>query len=88
MMEIALEKSKVVPSLKEQDLNVHMSFGFVVRSRFGSLVALRAELEKLFDTSFTYPTMSSSPLFVVHWNDLNETKKSEIEKNTGKNKRR
>jgi len=78
-MEIVLDEENVVHNITPQDLEVNMSFGFVVRCRMGSLVALRATLEKIFGGNFTYPTLSSSPLFVVHWNDLSDKKKLEID---------
>jgi hypothetical protein len=78
-MELKLEEGNVRPNITNRDLDVYMSFGFVVRCRMGSLISLRAQLTKMFDESFNYPTLSSSPLFVVHWNDLCETKKRELE---------
>ena len=78
-MEITLDEDKVKPNITRQDLDVYLSFGFVVRSRMGSLISLRAALTKLFDENFTYPTLSSNPLFVVHWNDLTVEKQREIE---------
>lgn len=69
-MELKLREEDIRPNITNNDLAVYMSFGFVVRCRMGSLIALRAALEKKFGDNFTYPTLSSNPLFVVHWNDL------------------
>ena len=78
-MELKLEERDVRPNITNKDLDVYMSFGFVVRCRMGSLISLRAELTKMFDDSFMYPTLSSNPLFVVHWNDLTVTKQRSLE---------
>jgi len=64
----------------KNDLNVYLSGAFVIRSNFGSLVNLRSELKKLFGNQLIHPTLSSSPIFVVHWNDLSEEKQQSIEK--------
>lgn len=79
MMEIKLKDENVRPNITNRDLDVYMSFGFVVRCRMGSLISLRASLTKLFSDSFMYPTLSSNPLFVVHWNDLTVEKQRTLE---------
>ena len=78
-MKLTLKEEAVMPNITARDLEVYMSFGFVVRCRMGSIVALRSELTKMFDENFNYPTLSSSPLFVVHWNDLTPEKQRELE---------
>lgn len=86
-MELKLRDKNVKQRITNGDMKVHMSLGFVVRSRFGSLVALREELQQLFSESFMYPTISSSPLFVVHWNDMTEKKQLEIGNRKSRNER-
>ena len=78
-MEIILDKEKIMQNVTSQDLDMFMSFGFVVRCRMGSIVALRAELTKMFEDNFNYPMLSSNPLFVVHWNDLTVEKQRKLE---------
>ena len=73
-----VDKHRIVDNLTEQDLHMHMSLGFVMRSRLGSLINLRAELEGIFKENFTHPELSSTPLYVVHWNDLTDKKKLEL----------
>ena len=79
IMELTLEEREVRPNITNKDLDVYMSFGFVVRCRMGSLISLRASLTRLFADSFMYPTLSSNPLFVVHWNDLTVEKQRTLE---------
>lgn len=80
-MKVALENDfeKIRAHITQNDLNAHMSFGFVVRSRYGTLIALRAQLTEIFKDSFKYPQISNSPLYLVHWNDLCEAKKRQLE---------
>jgi hypothetical protein len=73
-----VDAKHVYANLTEQDLHMYMSLGFIVRSRLGTLVNLRAELQALFHDTFTKPILSSSPLFVVHWNDLTPEAQSRI----------
>lgn len=77
-MEIVLKNNNLRENVTDGDMDVYMSLGFVVRARFGSLVALRTELKDIFKDSFAYPTISSSPLYVVHWNDLTDDAQKQI----------
>ncbi len=74
-MEIILEKPVQV---EDGDLDVFLSAAFIIKSPLGSLVALRTELRRLFGENKVYQTIASSPLFVVHWNDLSEKKQEEL----------
>ena len=76
-MEILLEKP-TVEKLNDSDLEVRLSGAFILRSQFGSLVALRGELERLLGGDLIYHTISSQPLYMVHWNDLSEEKKKHL----------
>lgn len=70
-VEVNLKRTMIRKHLDDRDLDVHLSMGFIVHGRAGSLIALRAELRRLFQDKLIYPTLSSTPLFTVHWNDLN-----------------
>jgi hypothetical protein len=79
MMEQILLDGDPTRKIVKNDLNVYLSGAFVIRSSFGTLVNLRAQLKKLFGNQLIHPTLSSSPIFVVHWNDLSEEKQQSIE---------
>jgi len=69
------QKAKLEPG----DLQVMLSGGVIIRSTLGSLASLRDGLEAVCgEKNLIYYTISSDPLFVVHWNDLSEKKQDEI----------
>jgi len=69
------QKAKLEPG----DLQVMLSGGVIIRSTFGSLVTLRDGIRAVCgEGNLIYYTISSHPLFVVHWNDLSKKKQDEI----------
>ncbi len=79
-MEIVLDERNLKGKLTERDLEVYLSFGFVVRASAGTLVALRDCLKDMFSGSFSAQQLSSSNLYIVHWNDLCEESKRHFDK--------
>lgn len=75
---------KLKDTIAKEDLDVSMKGGIVLHCGFGSLVALREFVQNTYGaTSLIYFTISSQPLYVVHYNDLSDKKKSEIELKRG-----
>ena len=67
------------------DLDVKNSAGFIVYTSFGTLISFRAELERRFGRELIYFTISGTPLYLVHWNDLCEKKRMDIERRKNEN---
>lgn len=82
-MEIKLKPLVERDSIQASDLNVNLSGAFVIRSRMGSLVNLREELKRLFNSNQIFHTFSSQALYVVHWNDLSPQKQKELSQRKG-----
>lgn len=74
---IKLTIPKMEANVRKRDLDVHLHCGLVIESRFGSLLALRENLEKL-GFKLIYCTNSSKPLYVVHFNDLSQEKQEQL----------
>ena len=64
--------------VEEGDLQMVVSCGVIISSQLGSLLALRENLKQVFGDSLIYYTNSSQTLYLVHWNDLNETMQNRI----------
>ena len=74
------EYMRLRDKIKKGDLDVKNSAGFIIYTSFGTLINLRAELEHRFGKEMIYFTISGTPLYLVHWNDLCEQKRTEIER--------
>ena len=74
MESLEIENVKV----EEADLRMVASCGLIIRSQLGSLLALRENLREMFEEDLIYHTNSSLPLYLVHWNDLNEESQERI----------
>jgi len=68
----------LVKKAQQGDFDVKNSAGVIISAPFGTLITLRDELEKLLGKGLIYYTISGSPLYLVHWNDLCERKQLEI----------
>lgn len=77
---------KVKDAVQSEDLDVSLKGGLIIRSSFGSLVALREQFKRL-KIDVVYFTISSAPLYLVHWNDLSEKKQEDILKKREENER-
>jgi len=75
---ITLEEKDALENISHNDMAIRLSAAYVIRSNYGSLISLRVQLEKIFGQDLIYPTISSSPLYVVHWNDLSEKKQRSL----------
>ena len=75
--DILFEKFK--KSIQSRDLDIKVSAGFVVSATLKTLIFLREELGKRLGKGMIYFTTSGQPLYLVHWNDLCERKRLEIE---------
>lgn len=76
-----MELGALLPStarVTKEDLQANLSAGIIIHSQFGSLIKLREALAKLFPDSFQYFTISGEPLYLVHFNDLNEQKQKKV----------
>jgi hypothetical protein len=65
------------------DTNVYVKAGIVVQGNMGSLIAMRDAIEKYMVDSggaLVYFTITGQPLYLVHYNDLNESKQKNLEK--------
>ena len=72
------DTGKLQDKIEPEDLEVSMKGGLIIAASFGSLVALREYLKDHWGKAI-YFTVSSAPLYVVHWNDLSEKKQRELE---------
>jgi hypothetical protein len=68
----------ILRKVRPGDMDANQKCGVIVTAPFGSLVTLRDQLERDYP-GFVYCTISSMPLYIVHWNDLAEKKQKEIE---------
>ena len=81
-----MELKQVINGIQREDLDVTLKFGVILRSSFGSLLALRKQLNLKYD--LIYITMSSASLYLVHWNDLSPEKQTEMLEKGKKNEER
>ncbi len=73
----------VKDKLKPGDLNVHLKAGIVVQGNMGSLIALGDAIAKYMEEingKLVFFTFTGEPLYLVHYNDLSEQKKANIER--------
>ena len=64
--------------IEKGDLQMRVSGAFILNAPIGSLIALRANLQKCFGPCLKFNTLSSQLLYVVNWNDLSEEKKKKL----------
>ncbi len=69
---------QILKRIRPEDMDVNQKFGMIITAPYGSLVNLRADLEKVY-SGCVYCTISNMPLYLVKWNDLSEKKQREIE---------
>ena len=69
---------KMLTKIQKEDLDVKTSAGAIISAPIGTLITLRDQLEKILGKGLIYYTISGSPLYLVHWNDLCEKKRLEI----------
>jgi hypothetical protein len=75
-LELKLEKTSQVEA---GDLQVALSGAFIIKNMpFGTLLALREALRKMFGENLLHPTFVSQNVYIVHWNDLSEEYKSRL----------
>jgi len=70
---------KIKALLQRGDFDVKVSAGFIVSAPLGTLLLIREKLEEFYGREAIYGTISGRPLYIVHWNDLTEDKKRQIE---------
>jgi len=58
---------------------VFLSAGIIISASLGTLAHMRNHFETMFGHKCIYFTISSQPLYLVHWNDLSEEKRQQIE---------
>jgi len=69
---------QIMAKMRPGDMEVNQKFGMIITAPYGSLIMLRDQLERDYP-GCVYHTISNMPLYVVHWNDLNEKKQGNIE---------
>jgi hypothetical protein len=74
----AIQLQRLISNIEKGDLDVTLKAGVIVTAPMGSLLTLREKL-RVECSEVIYFTISSQPLYLVHWNDLSEKKQHEIE---------
>ncbi len=65
--------------VEDGDLQVSLSGAFIIKNMpFGTLLALRECLRRMFGDNLLHPTFVSQNVYIVHWNDLSEEYKQRL----------
>lgn len=67
--------------IQQGDTDVTLKMGMVLIGKQGSLVVLRDAIQKHLEASggqLVFYTISSQPMYVVHFNDLNSEKQARL----------
>jgi hypothetical protein len=82
-MEVGTKYSfeQIQTMIQQGDTDVTLKMGLVVSGKQGSLVVLRDAIQKHMEKcggALVFYTITSAPVYVVHYNDLNEAKQQTV----------